>query len=259
MTRRILFTSQKGGVGKSVLARSMAVALATLDRKVLLADFDIEQRTCMRWQAQRQARSILPSITVAPFGSMKKLDRFLKETPFDDVVMDTRGHHDELSLELAVAADVTFLPSSFSMDDVAPTLKVVESLRNAGVANTRIAIVFCRTGGSTRQEQQARSIFVMNKIAVLKEMLPQRDGFTSLYATGRSGRNASSPSLRSIALTLDQALLEFVDAATGKSSPSAHSDDATVKSATASGKSQPNDDTGPLRGRSEPSDVPHSA
>jgi ATPases involved in chromosome partitioning len=39
MPRRILFTSQKGGVGKSTLARSAAVALAYAGRKVLLADF----------------------------------------------------------------------------------------------------------------------------------------------------------------------------------------------------------------------------
>ena len=55
MARHILFTSQKGGVGKSTLARSTAIALAYAERKVLLADFDVEQGTCLRWQAQRQA------------------------------------------------------------------------------------------------------------------------------------------------------------------------------------------------------------
>jgi len=64
MARHILFTSQKGGVGKSTLARSTAVALACAGRKVLLADFDVEQRTCLRWQAQRQARRLEPTIAV---------------------------------------------------------------------------------------------------------------------------------------------------------------------------------------------------
>ena len=41
MARHILFTSQKGGVGKSTLARATAIALACTGRKVLLADFDI--------------------------------------------------------------------------------------------------------------------------------------------------------------------------------------------------------------------------
>jgi chromosome partitioning protein len=211
MPRRILFTSQKGGVGKSTLARSAAVALAYAGRKVLLADFDVDQRTCMRWQAQRVARALTPAIAVAAFSKEKKLGRV--EFEYQDIVIDTRGQHDELSLDLAVSSDVVFLPSSFSLDDLSPTLRVVESLRNAGVPATRLAIVFCRTGGSRRQEQQARSILEMNRIAVLDTALPQKDGFISLYATGRAGREAGQPKLRSVALAMDEALLAFIDAA----------------------------------------------
>src|SRR5262249_37961068 len=215
MTRHILFTSQKGGVGKSTLARSTAVALACTGRKVLLADFDVEQRTCLRWQAQRQARHLKPAIAVAKFSKESKLDRVSHD--YDDVVMDTRGQHDVLSLDLAVAADVIFLPSSFSLDDISPTLTVIEALRGAGIPSWRVAVVFCRTGGSARQAQHARSILAMNDIAALDAVLPQRDGFVSLSATGRTGREAPSARLRSIAMAVDQALLDFIDAATGRS------------------------------------------
>src|SRR5262245_55364251 len=128
MPRRILFTSQKAGVGKSTLARSAAVSLAYLGGKVLLADFDIEQQTCMRWQAQRQARALKPAIAVAAFSKEKKLRRV--ELEYDDIVVDTRGQSAGLSLDLAASSEVVFLPSSFSLDDVLPTLGVVESLRN---------------------------------------------------------------------------------------------------------------------------------
>ena len=212
MARHILFTSQKGGVGKSTLARSAAVALAYAGRKVLLADFDGEQRTCLRWQAQRQARQLKPEIIVEKFSKEKKLERVAHE--YEDVVMDTRGQHDELSLDLAIASDVIFLPSSFSLDDVSPTLKVVEWLRNAGIPASRVAVVFCRTGGSERQQQNARSIMQMNQIATLDAVLPQKDGFVSLSATGRTGREAANASLRSIAVAMDQALLRFIELAT---------------------------------------------
>ena len=211
MPRRILFTSQKGGVGKSTLARSTAIALAYAGRKVLLADFDVDQRTCMRWQAQRVARALAPTIDVAAFSKEKKLGRV--EFEYQDIVIDTRGQHDEISLDLAVSSDVIFLPSSYSLDDVAPTLRVVESLRNADIPSERVAIVFCRTGGSKRQEQQARSILEMNRIAVIDAVLPQKDGFISLYATGRTGREAGQPKLRSVALAMDEALLAFIDTA----------------------------------------------
>jgi len=211
MARYILFTSQKGGVGKSTLARSTAVALAGSGRRVLLADFDVEQRSCLRWQAQRQARRLEPSIEVAKFSKEAKLDRVSPH--YDDIVMDTRGRHDELSLELAVASDVIFLPSSFSLDDIAPTLTVVETLRNAGISLSRVAVVFCRTGGSARQAQRARSILQMNGITALDPVLPQRDGYVSLSATGRTGREASKAGLASMAMAVDQALIQFIDGA----------------------------------------------
>jgi chromosome partitioning protein len=211
MPRRILFTSQKGGVGKSTLARSTAVALAYAGRSALLADFDVDQRTCMRWQAQRLARALEPKVDVAAFSKEKKLGRV--EFDYQDIVIDTRGQHDELSLDLAASADVVFLPSSFSFDDVAPTLRVIESLRNAGVPSARVAIVFCRTGGSKKQEQ-ARSVLEMNRIAVLDAVLPQKDGFISLYSTGRTGREAPQSKLRALALAMDEALLAFIEGAT---------------------------------------------
>ena len=54
----------------------------------------------------------------------------------------------------------------------------------------------------------------MNDIAALDAVLPQRDGFVSLSATGRTGREAQSAALRTIALALDQALLDFIAGAT---------------------------------------------
>ena len=218
MARHILFTSQKGGVGKSTLARSTAVALAYAGRKVLLADFDAEQGTCLRWHAQRQARRLEPAIEVAKFSKERKFDQASRE--YDDIVMDTRGHHDELPFDLAIASDVIFLPTSFSLDDVSPTLKVVELLRGAGIPSARVAAVFCRTGGSERQERHARSILDMNEIVALDAVLPQRDGFVTLSATGRTGREAANATLRVLAIAMDQALLQFIEAATSGSTSS---------------------------------------
>ena len=81
------------------------------------------------------------------------------------------------------------------------------------------AIVFCRTGASKKQEQQARSILNMNGIVALNAVLPQKDGFISLYATGRTGREASQRTLRSVAEAMDEALLAFVNAASGDVAP----------------------------------------
>ena len=129
--------------------------------------------------------------------------------------MDTRGQTDSLSLDLAITSDVIFLPSSFSLDDISPTLTGVEGLRKVGIPSSRVAVVFCRTGGSARQAQYARSILAMNE---LDAVLPQRDGFVSLSATGRTGRESPNAALRSIAMAVDRALLQFIEATTSGSS-----------------------------------------
>ena len=209
MGRRIVFTSQKGGVGKSTLARSTAVALAGTGRRVLLADFDPDQGTCTRWRDQRRARSLGPTVDVASFEKAGKLDR--AAGAYDDVVIDTPGRLNRLAVELAKTADAVFLPASFSLDDILPTLRVIEALRDAGARADRLAVVFCRTGGSRAQETQARSILDMNGVAALGASLPQKDGYVSLYATGRTGAEASNPFLRDAASHVERALADFIE------------------------------------------------
>jgi hypothetical protein len=59
----------------------------------------------------------------------------------------------------------------------------------------------------------------MNEIVALDPVLPQRDGFVSLSATGRTGREAANAALRSIATAVDQAMLQFIEAATSGTKP----------------------------------------
>jgi chromosome partitioning protein len=194
MARQILFTSRKGGVGKSTLARGRGIALAAEGSK-----------------AQRLARRLEPAIDVEKFSKGAKLDRVAHR--YDDVVLDTPGQQEALSIDLATGSDVIFLPSSFSLDDITPTLTLVEALRAEGVPWSRTAVVFCRTGGAARQGLHARSILQMNSIPALDAALPQRDGFVSLFATGRTGREAPNAALQAIAVAVDRAMLRFIETA----------------------------------------------
>jgi hypothetical protein len=53
----------------------------------------------------------------------------------------------------------------------------------------------------------------MNNIAALEAALPQRDGFVSLSATGRTGREPPGAALQAIAVAVDQSLMQFIGAA----------------------------------------------
>src|SRR5271170_5323114 len=89
----VSFVSQKGGVGKSTLARLIAVGAARRGLRTLLADFDLEQLTCVEWSALRQKNAIEPEIDARPFKSLKKLRK--SEDGVEFVVVDTRGLADD--------------------------------------------------------------------------------------------------------------------------------------------------------------------
>src|SRR5438309_11635826 len=105
--RTVSFVSQKGGVGKSTLARLFAVGAAHRGLKPLLADFDLEQLTCVEWNAIRLQNSVEPDIDARSFKSLKRLRKI--EDRAGIVVVDTRGLFDELTQEIAEESDVSFL------------------------------------------------------------------------------------------------------------------------------------------------------
>ena len=208
MAVRVLFTSQKGGVGKSTLARSLAVAGAERGDRVLLADFDTEQLTCVGWQAQRVARELEPEIEVASFKRLKKLEAV--EERYDLVVLDTRGLVDKQTMQLAKWVDAVVLPTGFSSDDLMPTMMLAEKLKSGGVPRQKLAVVFARGGRSERQEEDARATVRMNGVTALQAVLPWRDGYVNSLAAGRALRESANPYLREAAESVDAAMLRFM-------------------------------------------------
>lgn len=65
----IALVSQKGGVGKSALARTLAREAAAAGLTVKLADLDVQQGTCTDWNRDRNAAGSEPSISVESFRS----------------------------------------------------------------------------------------------------------------------------------------------------------------------------------------------
>ena len=145
------FVSQKGGVGKSTLARLFAVGAAHRGRKTLLADFDLDQLTCVEWSAARHARELEPEIDTRAFKSLKKLRK--DESVVDFIVADTRGLADDLSTEIAEDRDVVFLPTGVSQDDLRPTLALARKLARRG-AEGRLVVVLSKVGRSETQFAQ---------------------------------------------------------------------------------------------------------
>jgi chromosome partitioning protein len=203
--RLISFVSQKGGVGKSTLARLLAVGAAHRGRKTLLADFDLEQLTCVEWNAMRMRNNIEPEIDARPFKSLKKLYR--SEEEIDFIVADTRGLADATSQELAQDSHVVFLPTGTSSDDLRPTLALARKLAKHG-AEGRIVIVLSKVGRSEKQLGNAVEAIEESGFELLAEHWPLRDGFQADLDAGRAGREAHNPYLREAAERMENALMK---------------------------------------------------
>ena len=199
----VSFVGQKGGVGKSALARLFAVGAAYRGLNPLLADFDLEQLTCVEWNAIRLQNSVEPDLDVRSFKSLKKLRK--REDRAGVVVVDTRGLADDLTQEIAQESDVAFLPTGPSGDDLRPTLALARKLTKHG-AEGRVVLVLARVGRSDAQVQKAVETIEASGFELLGEQWPQRDGFQIDLDAGRAGREARNPHLREAAERMESAL-----------------------------------------------------
>ena len=71
MSYIIGMVSQKGGAGKSTLARLFARELAKDGFSVKIADLDTQQTTCTEWAADRAEAQIEPEIQVQPHEAVR--------------------------------------------------------------------------------------------------------------------------------------------------------------------------------------------
>jgi chromosome partitioning protein len=201
------FVGQKGGVGKSTLARVLAVAAARQEYKVLLGDFDLEQLSCIEWSATRLRNGIEPEIEARAFKSLKKLRKSVEG--FDLVVVDTRGLADELTTDLSQESDVIFLPTGTSMDDLRPTLALARRLSKNRKIGNKIVLVLSKVGRSQRLLETAKQIIADAGFEVLDSIWPERDGFQADLDIGKAGSEAHNPYLRETAESIEADLLHI--------------------------------------------------
>jgi chromosome partitioning protein len=78
--------SQKGGVGKSTIARLLAREYANAGWQAKIADLDIAQGTSFSWQARRLRNDIKPVVAVERFGTVEQALRLAEH--YDLLILD---------------------------------------------------------------------------------------------------------------------------------------------------------------------------
>ena len=136
MTLFIGLVSQKGGVGKSTLARLLAREYANAGWRVKIADMDVSQGTSCEWARVRMDSAITPEIAAEQFP---RVDRALAQAEqFDLIIFDGAPHSTRDTLSIAKSSDLVILPTGFSLDDLKPTVRLAhESLTRKSLSFSR--------------------------------------------------------------------------------------------------------------------------
>lgn len=174
--------SQKGGVGKSTLARLIATAYAQHDMRVAIADFNIKQKTSIDWAEVRAERGIGPRVDAFE-GT--QANRLKTNTSYDLIVADGSPDSQAITMSIAQIADLIVIPTSVSFDDLKPQLLFAREIAKKGVRAEQILFVVNRHTDNKALIQDAYD-FLGDEFRVAQHSVPYRDSFIRCQNSGYS-------------------------------------------------------------------------
>jgi chromosome partitioning protein len=198
--------SQKGGVGKSAVARLLAVEFTKAGWSVKIADLDPAQGTSAKWKARRDRAGIQPEIAVEKF---RTLDRALKEADrFDLVILDGPAHAEQGGRIMARESDLVLMPTCYGLDDLEAQVEAAYELEQSGVDTSKIWFVFCRAKGSDSEDRAARAYLRKAKINVLDPIFQELPSIRQAHNEGRAASEIPFPKVQERVMALAQAVVD---------------------------------------------------
>ena len=199
--------SQKGGVGKSTMARLIARTYAAGGWDVKIADFNLNQLTSCDWAAARLGQNILPEVRAEAFNSVKG---FKRET-VDLIVADGKPDSDQSSMEIAKIATLCVVPTGLSVDDLRPQVAFANELVNKGISRDRILIVLNKVVESQVACDEAREYLRIAGYLVAETDLAAKMTFQNAQNTGRALSECGYKPLADRADTLGAEIVSIVN------------------------------------------------
>ena len=205
----ISLISQKGGVGKSALARLIAVAFAKAGWHVKIGDLDTGQGSTAKWKSRRDMNGIEPEIPVEKYATV---ERAIKDAEnFDLMILDGPAFAERRGLTMAKASDLIILPTGYSLDDMEPQIETAYELEDKGIDSDKIVFVFCRAEGSDSEDAAARSYMKKARVTVLDPIFPERASIRQAHNMGRAASEVAHPSIKEKVIPLAQAIADLVN------------------------------------------------
>jgi chromosome partitioning protein len=200
----ISLVSQKGGVGKSGIARLLAVEFVRAGWTVKIADLDTMQGTATKWKVRRDQAKVRPEIPVEKFAT---IERALREADkFDLLLIDGPAHAEKGGLSMAKKSKLILMPTCYGLDDLDAQIEAAYELEDNGIERNRIWFVFSRTSGSTNEEQTAREYLKRSQINALEPVFAELPSIRQAHSGGKAASEVSFPAARERAMALAVAI-----------------------------------------------------
>jgi chromosome partitioning protein len=174
--------SQKGGGGKSTLARCLAVELTKQKKEVLLVDLDIQQKTSQEWTERRKTQETKPFINCQPFPFF---DEKLTKSKYDYLIIDGPARMSKGSLEIARSANLIIQPVRPSLDDLNPAIREFNGLFKAGIPKSKLSFVI-NAVSSEAEEKATRNYLQKAGYFVFSVSLPEKVSYREAQNQGLS-------------------------------------------------------------------------
>ena len=214
----IAFISQKGGVGKSTLARAIAAVAAHAKLKVRVADLDTQQGTIERWGRARKENRVAPPIKIESHADVAAA--LVNASTDDLLIIDAPGHVSAETLDMARAATLVVQPTGPSLDDLHPATLVFHALAQSGIPKSRLVFALCRTG-TKDEEDAAREYLTETGFEVLPGSIPEKVAYRQALNFGKALTETDDGTLNERADRLLESLLTKVAAELDTTSDSA--------------------------------------
>jgi chromosome partitioning protein len=206
----ISLISQKGGVGKSALARLLAVEFIRAGWQVKIADLDTMQGTVTKWKARRDRAKLQPEIPVEKFATVERAVREAER--FDMVLLDGPAHAEQGGRSMAKASDLVLMPTGYGLDDLEAQVEAAYELEEGGIDRGKIWFVFCRTTGSPSEDQAAREYLERAKVNVFEPVFPELPSIRQGHNAGKAASEISYPAVQERAVALAVAIASYLQA-----------------------------------------------
>ncbi len=207
MATVIAFVSQKGGVGKSTLARGLAREAAKSGLTAKIADLDTQQGTSVEWHRRRLNEGVEPVVSVEGY---KTADQALSQAVhYDLLIIDAPARASEGTQKIAERAQLVVQPTNPALDDLGPAVRLFHELTKAAIPKTRL--VFALNHVLTEAEEVAAREYLREAgYAVLQGCIPSKTSYRDAQNHGRAITETRYGALNEKADSLIQALINLV-------------------------------------------------